>query len=173
LILRVILPTTEIIQAHRRSNWLLGFYDEGIKGLVRDTVLHQSHHNAPFFCEAGGEVTLLEDVVRQYENSMEYRFIENTLNHCYPTSQVEMVVTSVADDVAQMMRDFFAGHAYDVCKSRWQWLEDDLIVTMHFQDAPCKRAPSTYSSAPTIPCRIGILAPSWFGSALSIPTSSF
>ena len=173
MIPRFILPTAEIIRDNRRNDWLLEFYDEGIKGLVRDTVLNQRAEDAPVFCDAGGEVALLETVIQQYESSLQYRFLENTLAHCYPTSRVEMAVIGVAEDVAQMMRGFFAGYAYDVCKSNWQWLEDDLIVTITFQRDACKKDPSFFSLAPTIPYRTGIYGTSWYGTSRSTAMSSF
>jgi hypothetical protein len=136
-----ILPTGDIVREFQRDDWLFGFYDDGIKGLVRDVVLLQGDHNTRHAAFRDPEdavlLALLENVIQQYENSLEYRFLENTLRHCHPTFMVEMVVLGVDHAVSRMMREFFAGRPYDVCKSRWQWLGNDLITTISFMDVPC------------------------------------
>lgn len=173
---RFILPTSDIIREFRQEDWLFGFYDEGVKGLVRDTVLAHQAHRTEVVCDGSGDsvqARLLEHVIRQYENSLEFRFLENTLGHCHPASMVEMVVLCIDHAVSVMMREFFAGLTYDVCKSHWQWLENDLIVNLLLKDQPCKRAPSICSSAKRTLYPTGTVARSWFGGAPFIGTNSF
>ncbi len=180
MIPRFILPTSEIIRTFKAKEELFEFYEEGIRGLVRDIVMRPRAFDTVQICDGVGynkDAMILEElvaqVVSQYENSLHYRYIENTRAHIHPSCLVEVVVLCVEDAVSQMLRGFFAGFAYDVCKSNWQWLEDDLVVTITFQRDACEKDPSFFSLVASAPCRTGIYATSWYGASSLTATSSF
>lgn len=140
---RFVLPTGKIIHTFNTFEPVFCFYEEGVRGLVRDTVLLNTgdpegrayvdsdeariKRGKLLFAEG-----LLERVIAQYENSLDLRYLENTLGQYCAESIVRMMVEQIDLAVAQMLRDYFGGQVYQMCKSRWKWVGTDLLIRVQF-----------------------------------------
>lgn len=134
----VILPTAEIITRFKGFEELFCFYDDGLKGIVRDSVLtsqaydlveryHKPKgHRSKCIIEVSG---LLDKILRDYHNSADAMFlfrIENTNAATY----VEEAAIQIDTAVNEMMRVLFARIVYDMNMDGYTWLGDDLMTTV-------------------------------------------
>lgn len=138
----VALPTRDIVRHFKDFERLFSFYEEGIKGLVRDTVLLSSawvlgrnisiQPYSPHPVVADG---LLEKVMRDYASSSEammQRLSENTSAEAY----VELVTEMIDRAVGEMMYTLFVSSVYDVSKTEYSWVGDDLVIKMRIYERP-------------------------------------
>lgn len=157
----VALPTTDIVRNFKEFDRLFSFYEGGIKGVVRDTVLlsaawvldHPSwifdreimrypglvaHYDTKHPITTAYPVIadgLLEKIMRDYANSPEammQRFSENTSSENY----VEIVAEMIDRAVGEMMNTLFRSSVYDICKTEWQWIGDDLVAKIKIYNRP-------------------------------------
>lgn len=140
---RLIVPTSDLVREFWHCEPLLCFYDEGVRGLIRDTVLlncgvpagsfslHRRRKEPPLFSDG-----LLDHVLGEFERSLEVRFLENTLPQRAESASfaVEAVVEAIDEAVARMMREFLLRDIYEICKTRWQWIGYDLLVMVQVLD---------------------------------------
>jgi len=139
--MKYILPTSDLVRQFKPHERLFNFYEDGIKGLIRDTILlsaayryhlfafsrYNNSQYAPRPTIADG---LLEKVLRDYDNSLDAhleRFQQNTNSSYY----VETVVKLIDHAVGEMMADIFQSTAYDVSKTDWQWHGSDLVARVN------------------------------------------
>lgn len=125
--LKLLLPTSDIFLSHKHFEPLLYFYEDGVRGLVRDTVLLSSQ---PL---PGSEdvQALRERLVAEYDRCANARFLENSMRrHEYASFLVEMAAEEIDYRVAEMMWQFLRGRVYEVCKTRWKWVGADLVATI-------------------------------------------
>lgn len=137
----VALPTTDIVRNFREFERLFTFYEEGIKGVVKDTVLLSSAwilsrtsnmqpHARPIIADG-----LLDKIMRDYANSGEalmQRLSENTSSESY----IELIAELIDRAVGEMMYALFLSTVYDVSKTEWRWIGDDLVAKMKIYDRP-------------------------------------
>lgn len=129
-----VLPTASIVREFREYNRLFSFYEDDIKGIIRDTILVSSawmqkdysryHHeiHRPLMAD-----DLMEKIIRDYHNSGEalmQRLSENTSSETY----IQRIVEQINRQVGDMMMTLFLNYVYDVSKTEWQWIGDDLVV---------------------------------------------
>lgn len=134
--LKLILPTTEIYRAHRHYEPILCFYEDGVRGLIRDTVL--LCNPTPTLKQDEDERSddlraLLDKVLGEYESSVDRAMLENMFRRQdYASWLVEMCVCSIEEQVNRLMREFMQvflrDDAFELCKSRCSWLGADLLV---------------------------------------------
>ena len=134
----VILPTAEIITRFKGFEELFGFYDDGLKGVIRDTILtsqaydlvkrrYPTGHKNKCIIMASG---LMDKILRDYHNSADAMFlhrIENTNAATY----VEEAAILIDQAVHEMMRVLFAKIVYDMCMDGSVWLGDDLMTKVY------------------------------------------
>jgi hypothetical protein len=132
----VVLPTSEVIREFIQHDTLFCFYEGGIRGLVRDSVLLAADH--PYevvdghYCAKPRPLKnkdLMEKVLRDYENSLDWRWMENHYRF-NPSSQIAILVDLVDFAVGKMMRGLFVQAVYEICKTTYTWLGDDLAVSL-------------------------------------------
>lgn len=140
---KLIVPTSDLVREFWHCEPLLCFYNEGVRGLIRDTVLlsssvpadsyslHRRRKDAPLFSDG-----LLDHVMGEFERSLDLRFLENMLprraeSACFA---VEAAVEAIDEAVARMMRQFMQREVYEICKTRWKWIGYDLLVIVQVLD---------------------------------------
>lgn len=144
---RLILPTGDLVRQFRDYERLFVFYQDGVKGIIRDTIVLSddgSYLPKREQCASGNRF-LIERIVRLYENSAEALCAfhqENTT----AVDSVEVAVTEIHTAVAEMLQWLLAKHEYYVCRHQHQWLGNDLLVTIYQphtqvlrQGSPCIR----------------------------------
>lgn len=139
--LRVVLPTADIVREFRGYEPIFCFYEDGIRGVVRDSVLlsngmYEHELDECISHQSSLIETFINRVVEEYENSIHRRYIENTYAKNSPSITLELVVAQINSMVNTMTRALFMLRAYEICKSRWQWVGDDLIAVVQFLDDP-------------------------------------
>ena len=133
---QVILPTTEIIREVWRFDELFSFYDDGIRGVVRDNVLHSDLTVISEISELPVMKTsywsiqkLNERIVFEYRNSprtLNLFYNENTCGDTY----VELIAEWVSVMVFEMLKTLFVRSDLDIMTRDWYWIGNDLVVTM-------------------------------------------
>ena len=134
---RFILPTAEIVRNFKEYEPLFSFYDEGLRGLVRDMVMLSDMHAAPeetrstgFKRELGSD-GLLEKVLRDYGHSLDAMFAHH-IGVPNKAPFVGALVELIYQHVVEMMSAYFRREPYEVCKQQWEWLGSDVIVGISF-----------------------------------------
>lgn len=128
--IKILLPTAEIIRDHGRHEGFFNFYEEGLRGVVRDMVLMSDDSIFSTSIpqrQLNVSEGLIQKILREYQNSPEavmQRYLENTTYESY----VELIAEMIADSVHDMMRSIFVSAVYDVSKTEWDWLGNDLIT---------------------------------------------
>ena len=124
----VIIPTAEIISEFRHMDPVFCFYEDGVRGVVKDMVLRNTAGDDTGVVEQ----TLLNDIVAMYEHSLHVRYLENTLRITDPVIYIELFVAGLQETVSELLRQLFASvlsdHQWD--SSEWGWIGNDLIVRM-------------------------------------------
>lgn len=126
-----LLPTAEIIWEHRQWEPLFCFYDEGVRGIVRDLVLLQNHQRddlPPVYEQLWAQV---EDA---YERSLNVRYLENTLGQITPLVYIETAVAELDAMVTAMLAVLFGRKTYRVAHDPvdYRWVGDDLLTAILF-----------------------------------------
>ena len=127
-----VLPTADIVREYHHLDALFVFYDDGIKGIIRDALLLSQGVTNQYTREIELRRALepfMDKVLRTYDNSTEamlQRLLENTSAELY----VEMVVADVWQRVSVMMKDLFQHLQYDVSRAEHRWLGNDLMTVV-------------------------------------------
>lgn len=157
----VILPTTEIIQEVGQFDELFSFYDDGIRGVVRDNVLHSDLSEIselpvmrtpsnPYWIQK-----LNERIVFEYCNSpraLNLYYTENTCEDMY----VELIAEWVNVLVFEMLKTLFVRSDLDILTRDWYWIGNDLVVKINHNKA------TNNASKLSTPARYGALAQSGY-----------
>lgn len=123
-----ILPTAEIVTEFKHLEPVLCFYDDGLKGLIKEIVLRNTA------ADLSGQKSqdLAQEIVSAYEHSMHVRYMENTLRHADPSIYIELFVTQLDEILAELLTLLFAStlrtHRWDYRGSRW--IGNDLLVRL-------------------------------------------
>jgi hypothetical protein len=119
-----ILPTFEILQDFQESEQLFNFYNDGMKGVVRDLIVHW---------EGGGSISdsthITEKILRDYSNSPEAtisRFTDRIDMEAY----VELITSLLDIAVGEMLNALFPKITYDISNNEHSWIGDDLIIKL-------------------------------------------
>jgi len=128
----LIIPIFEILNDHQESEQLFYFYDDGLRGVVRDIILFSSgcefknlHPNK----RAGADECVVEKILRDYYNTPEAtlsRFTDNIDMEVY----IEVIAQSIAISVEELLRALIPRIVYEFSKTEFQWLGDDLLLKM-------------------------------------------
>ena len=132
-----ILPTYTIVAQFKEFENLFTFYDEGIKGVIRDAVILSAAYNLYDYPESlyhpPKERTngLRDKVLADYDQSLEAKWSNFELSR-YPnnTILIEIIVDKLEDAVEQMMRGIFRRDIYDVAPGGHKWIGNDLAIGM-------------------------------------------
>lgn len=120
----IILPTADIVQDCQEFEPVFCFYNNGIKGLVRDIVdLAASPHY-------DDEIAAFKDMVMsEYDQSINRRYLENTHQGMAQDFMIEMVIEQIAHGVQELFQQFFKQMIYRVDNTE-KWLGNDLLTTV-------------------------------------------
>jgi hypothetical protein len=124
----LILPTAEIVTEFREYESTLFFFEDGLKGVVKDLVLSNTVSDP-----TGMALRMLTaQVVSNYENSLHVRYMENTLGTISPSIYIELIVEqleiAVSAMLRQILRDMLPTYRWDHRQHRW--LGNDLIANL-------------------------------------------
>lgn len=130
-----ILPTYSIGKRFQQDADVFYFYDHGIYGVIRDSVLLSSAWRRPHAVARHFDNNdLVRKIIRDYENTEDYRLMgyrdtmhERTLSEI----RIEATTERICDAVEDMMYSLFKDNIYDVCKSNWRWLGHDLVASVN------------------------------------------
>lgn len=129
----VILPTSEIIRDLESFDEMFSFYDNGIRGIVRDNVLQSdlSHISEVPVLRTNAIphwIQKLNDrIVFEYTNShqaIRQHYLENTSDTLY----VELVAEYVNALVFEMLKTLFVQSHLDIQTTGWRWIGNDLLI---------------------------------------------
>lgn len=131
-----ILPTNDIVKEFMDFESMFIFYEGGVKGIIKDTVLlseaSQYGRYASFENKGVRKLMakgLMDKILSDYSNSAEavfLRYSENTSS----SVQIELVTELIDNAVSDMMNCIFVRTVYDICKTRWEWIGNDLITNI-------------------------------------------
>lgn len=129
----VVLPTAGLVREYADFDQLFSFYEDGLRGLIRDMVLLSDLH-APTEQTSAAEYVrelasdgLVEKVLREYSDSPDARFLFHTSSRTREI-EVEIAVEMIYQSVMEMMNALLMRAVYEVCKQKWSWLGNDLIA---------------------------------------------
>jgi hypothetical protein len=134
-----VLPTADIVREYQDFDPLFVFYEDGIRGVIRDSILLSEGWSVKptRYREVQSwrdtRTRFLEKVLRDYSNSPEAvltRLLENTSAEMY----VELVTEDIMRRVMGMMHDVFRHLVYDVSKAEWKWIGNDLATRIRIYD---------------------------------------
>lgn len=128
-----ILPVSEALKEFALSEYLLTFYEDGLRGLIRDHVLVSTAIicGIDFFeSELEVEDPLSKKIVDAYTESLYYRHDQEM-----GTSDRNLNAALAASErirrwVNGMMYATFLNDVYSVQEQYFQWFGDDLIVRL-------------------------------------------
>lgn len=127
-----VLPTGEIIREFKNFEEMFSFYEEGIKGVVRDMVL-LSDDITPGDPKSSTTQGLLDKILREYMNSPE-AVIQHLLENTSAANFVEFISEALKMMVQDMMRRLFTNALYEISKTEWQWIASDLVIKVQLID---------------------------------------
>lgn len=137
---KVVLPTADLLKDFAHLERMFDFYEDGLRGLVRDMVLTADAVDTPSsrvedaFKQALQNTGLIEKVMRDYAHSADARF--NFLTGTGSEQiEVEIAVEHIYQIVLEMMAQLFRRAVYEICKQEWQWLGDDLVAKVDVLDS--------------------------------------
>ncbi len=128
-----ILPVSEALKEFALSEYLLTFYEDGLRGLIRDHVLVSTAIvcGIDFFeHEATVEDPLSKKITDSYTSSLFYRHdqemgvSERNLNDALAASE------RIRRWINGMMYAILLNDVYSVQEQYFQWFGDDLIVRL-------------------------------------------
>lgn len=123
-----ILPLAEFVTEFKHLEPVLCFYDNGLKGLIKEIVLRNTA------ADASGQRSeaLVKEIVTSYEHSMHVRYMENTLKVTDPSIYIELFVIQLDELLAELLLLLFSQslqtHRWDYNDSAW--IGNDLLVRM-------------------------------------------
>lgn len=123
-----LLPTADIVREFKQYDAVFYFYEEGIKGIVRDVVLF-STGNDP---EAGIDVKqmVMNRVNEEIDRHDLIRYYENTHGSQWPTLVIELIIEQIEQAVRVMLDSIFMQLFYEVSwkGDSYDWLGDDMMA---------------------------------------------
>lgn len=128
--LAIILPTTPIVKGFSQYENLFCFYDDGVKGVVKDHVLVSRSCLVSFYEDiqkTDKSVRLMDEIIQKYETSLHRQYMENTYNGCKPIHMLEDIINEIEREVNNMMYLYFFEHPYSIERGV-KWVGDDLII---------------------------------------------
>lgn len=133
---KFILPTNDILRELEHLEHMFVFYEGGIRGVIKDTVLLSNAWELTHYSSAKHDgirpITahgLVDKIIRDYENSPNAIFLhysENTRGSVHVELASELIDNAVSD----MMSLIFKHLVYDVCKTQWEWIGNDLLTNI-------------------------------------------
>ncbi len=127
----ILLPTNDIVRTFNKLDPVFNFYEGGIKGVIKDTILVSEGYKLPE-CKAI-DTGLTEKILHDYENSTEAKLIQYTQ---YPDNSllIEIVTGLIEGMVNAMMHSVLSKMIYDVNHENWHWVGNDLKVVVNILD---------------------------------------
>jgi hypothetical protein len=136
---KVVLPTAEILKTFKDFEHLFDFYEDGLKGVVRDMVFTADTFQAQpdrvrdAFKQALQNSGLIEKIMRDYSMSPEAQFHFHVGSHTQE-SAVEIAAQCIYVVVLQTMSNLFMRAVYEISKQEWDWVGQDLIASVQVLD---------------------------------------
>lgn len=135
---KVILPTSEVLGFLSHFQELFSFYEDGLRGLVRDCVLLSDGVGSQRVSmrEFGSSVIdpdFASKVMREYAQSPSAMFL-SVINNSGAYHSAEMALEYVHDLVIDMVKATFGPAVYDISKTWHHWHSDDLVIEVVFLD---------------------------------------
>ena len=128
-----ILPVSDALKEFALSEYVLGFYEDGLRGLIRDHVLVSTAIlcGIDFFeLEPELEDPLYKKIVDSYTSSLFYRHDQEMGNTDRNLSAALNASARIRRWVNGMMYSAFVDDVYSVQEQHYQWFGDDLIVRL-------------------------------------------
>lgn len=125
--MNILLPTAPIIQEHKGFEAIFCFYEDGIKGLVRDLVVRLAER--PSTEEASR--AFIDRVIYDYECSLHVRYLENTYGAEYPQWVIETVIVWLEKEIDDMLAPFRI-ERFTITSRHILWIGNDLFTKIHF-----------------------------------------
>lgn len=136
---KVILPTSELLSFLTTFQELFSFYEDGLRGLVRDCVLlsdsvtQYDRLSIREFSPAQIDPDFAKKVMREYEESPSAMFLRMTENtNSYHAA--EMALEYIHDAVVDMVKSTFGPAVFDISKGWHHWHCNDLVIEVVFLD---------------------------------------
>ena len=125
-----ILPISEALKEFQLMEFSLVFYDEGLRGLIRDHVLVSNARmsDIDFYATTDDADPLEKKVVDQYHNSSYYRHDVEMGNDNLTLNAALMASKRIRKWVNGMMYAAFVHDVYSVHEQHYRWFGNDLIV---------------------------------------------
>lgn len=122
----VILPTYAILSDFKESEGLFCFYDDGMKGIVRDLIIYG---------ENGRSITdstyITEKILRDYNNSPEAT-ISRFTDRIDMGTYVELITSLLDVAVGEMLDVLFCKLSYRISKTQYHWIGSDLLIKLDY-----------------------------------------
>ena len=115
-----ILPTKDILRLFQKYDELFMFYNDGVKGVIRDTILSRVSANR-------GLDDVLNKVRTDYLNSAE-AVMEYLTDYEFRSECIDLAVELITIAINEMLIDLFKSCNYTMSKSYWKWFGDDFII---------------------------------------------
>ncbi len=125
-----ILPTAEIVQRYQKFNDLFRFYDEGVRGLIRDIILTTDITDPKI--NNGLDSDIYAKVVWDYEHCPEYRNLEMSYPNDQASVTIEFIFLAMHYDIQVMLTSVFVNNLYDLSAQEYDWVGNDLIAKVRF-----------------------------------------
>ncbi len=133
----VILPTHEAFSYFNLAEHYLMFYEDGLRGLLRDHVLVSDPH----LCDNDdietifGEDPLQQKIVESYRNSYIFKRDEHMGRAEINISAALEISAHVRNWVNAMMRSIYPNEIYHIHEQYYRWFGSDLHVRIDVMDA--------------------------------------
>lgn len=152
--IRVILPTSKILQQFKNLEPLFSYADDGVMGVIRDMVLdadspetndfssREFGHISPMFCDNISSVSHF--YLQEYENSAQAVVTQHRENMVY-SMYVEIALANMHQVVREMISELPFDKDYEISKQTWDWLGNDMIINVRVYNRENARKAERYS----------------------------
>jgi len=115
-----ILPTKDILRLFQKYDELFMFYNDGVKGVIRDTILSRVSTNR-------GLDDVLNKIRIDYLNSVD-AVMEYLTEYEFRSECIDLAVELITIAINEMMIDLFKSRNSSIIISYWKWFGDDFII---------------------------------------------
>jgi hypothetical protein len=127
---KFILPTADLVDRFKDYEYFLVFYEDGIRGLIRDLVQRQAGY-LQYEQELTNTKELFDFVDRRiflYDNSPEA--ICSQYNENINWNGILIVLIETLDTlIKETLLGFFNKSNYIICKHSYEWVGNDLVIS--------------------------------------------